>query len=205
MTDEINLAFMRHGRSRADDEEVHEGRYDSPLTEAGILQAHERARDFISRDFQFDKIISSTLIRAHKTAEIIGQELNVPVETDPDWMEFNNGPLAGMPYKIAQERYPTPKFRNPYEPFCGTGESDWEIHCRGARAVEKIIRRGAGNYLVVAHGGILNAALRTILGAPPFSWMNGASFAFGDTGYIRTKYQIESNRWRMLEFNPGIH
>ena len=26
---------MRHGRSRADDELVHEGRYDSPLTDVG--------------------------------------------------------------------------------------------------------------------------------------------------------------------------
>ena len=26
---------MRHGRSRADDEMVHEGRYDSPLTDIG--------------------------------------------------------------------------------------------------------------------------------------------------------------------------
>lgn len=35
MSNEIHLTLLRHGRSRADDEEVHEGRYDSPLTEAG--------------------------------------------------------------------------------------------------------------------------------------------------------------------------
>ena len=31
----IDITLMRHGRSRADDEMVHEGRYDSPLTDVG--------------------------------------------------------------------------------------------------------------------------------------------------------------------------
>jgi 2,3-bisphosphoglycerate-dependent phosphoglycerate mutase len=32
MHDRISVTFLRHGRSRADDEKVHEGHYDSPLT-----------------------------------------------------------------------------------------------------------------------------------------------------------------------------
>ena len=205
MTDEIHITLMRHGRSRADDEQVHEGRYDSPLTEKGITQAQARADDFKAREFLFDMIISSTLIRAVKTATIIGQSLNVPIEKDPDWMEFNNGPLAGLPFDIAEERFPTPKFRSPYEPFHGTGESDWEIHRRGARAVENVIRRGSGSYLVVAHGGILNAALRNIFGTPPFSWIHGTVFILGDTGYIRLIYQPSNDRWKFLELNPGFN
>lgn len=203
MKHEIHLTLMRHGRSRADDEEVHEGRYDSPLTETGRSQVKARAQDFLARGFHFDTIIASTLVRAHETANIIGQALSAPVETDPDWMEFNNGPLAGLPYKVAEERYPKPDFRNPYEPFCGTGESDWEINCRAARAVETVIRRGAGEYLVAAHGGILNAALRTIIGAPPFTWLQGIIFAFGDTGYIRLIYYPQHNTWKLIEFTPG--
>jgi 2,3-bisphosphoglycerate-dependent phosphoglycerate mutase len=63
-------------------------------------------------------------------------------------MELDNGPLAGMPRDVAAERYPKPGFRNPYEPIYSTGESEWEIYRRGAREVEKIVRRGAGSYLV---------------------------------------------------------
>jgi len=203
MTDEIQVTFLRHGRSRADDEKVHEGRYDSPLTEVGRSQAHTRAQDFISRNFHFDKIVSSTLQRAHETAIIIGQLLNVSVEIDTDWMEMDNGPLAGLPRDVAAERYPRPVFRNPYEPFCGTGESDWELYSRGARAVEKIIRRGVGNYLVVAHGGILNSAMRTIVGAQPFVNQQGMAFEFGDTGYARLVYRPSEHLWRFLEFNVG--
>lgn len=204
MNEDINITLMRHGRSRADDEGVHEGRYDSPLTETGSLQAKTRAEDFLRREFKFDTIIASTLIRAKETARIIGQTLNVSVETNPEWMEFNNGPLAGLAFDVAEERYPTPPFRNPYEPFHGTGESDWEFHRRGSKAVEDIIHRGTGTYLIVAHGGILNAALRSILGAPPFIWRQGAVFTFGDTGYIRLTYQPAHNRWKFLEFNAGF-
>ena len=105
MEDEVCITFLRHGRSRADDEKVYE------------------------------------------TAKIIGQLLNVSIETDADWMELDNGPLAGMPRDVAAERYPKPDFRNPCEPIYSTGESEWEIYRRGARAVEKVVRRGAGIYV----------------------------------------------------------
>ena len=35
MNSDIKIMFMRHGRSRADDENVIEGRYDAPLTDGG--------------------------------------------------------------------------------------------------------------------------------------------------------------------------
>lgn len=200
MADEIQITFMRHGRSRADDENVHEGRYDSPLTDVGRDQVKARAQEFLSRQFHFDKIVSSTLQRAHEAAQIIGGLMNVPVETDPDWMEMNNGPLAGLPRDMAEKHYPKPAFRNPYEPFCETGESEWEIYCRGARAVEKIVRLGKGNYLVVAHGGILNAALRTIVGAQPFIHEHGIVFGFGDAGFARLVYHPSKHIWRFIEF-----
>lgn len=39
----MNLTLLRHGRSRADDEDVHEGRYNSPLTDVGRAQAQALA------------------------------------------------------------------------------------------------------------------------------------------------------------------
>ncbi|WP_412027616.1 phosphoglycerate mutase family protein [Deinococcus yunweiensis] len=38
------MTILRHGRSRADDENVHEGRYDSPLNAEGQAQARALAR-----------------------------------------------------------------------------------------------------------------------------------------------------------------
>jgi 2,3-bisphosphoglycerate-dependent phosphoglycerate mutase len=195
----LHLTLLRHGRSRADDEGVCEGRYDSPLTDVGRAQVRARADGWLSAGVQFDCIIASTLQRAHETAQIVAGTLGAPLETDPDWMEFNSGPLAGLPFAVAEERYPKPAFRGPFEPFWGTGESEWELYCRAARALEKVVRRGPGYYLVVAHGGILNAALRIVVGAQPPVMKQGIWFAFSDTGYARAMYSTDQNQWVLQE------
>ncbi len=199
MTEPIELTLMRHARSRADDENVHEGRYDSPLTEAGRAQVRKRAEYFLAEGYQPDKIIASSLARARETAEIVSQALGVELETDPDWMEFNNGPLAGLSRLEASLRYPHPDFRNPYEPYHGSGESEMELHNRVGRALERVIRRGAGKYLIVGHSGSLNAAMRVALSIPYPINKTGVWFKFGDTGFARLSYYTERHRWLIKE------
>lgn len=198
----IHLTLMRHARSRADDENVHEGRYDSPLTETGREQVRARAQDFSAQGYQPKLIIASSLVRAYESAKIIGSMLQAPVEVDADWMEFNNGPLAGLSHAEAETRYPRPAFRGLYEPFHGTGESELEFHSRVGRGLEKLIRRGAGSYLVVAHGGSLNAALRVALGIPYPVNESGVWFHFDDTSYLRLVYRPDRHVWIFKEFRP---
>jgi 2,3-bisphosphoglycerate-dependent phosphoglycerate mutase len=121
-------------------------------------------------------------------------------------MEADNRPLAGLPFDVAAHRYLRSSFRNPYEPFYGVGESDWEIHCRAIRATEKIIRRRAGCYLIVSHGGILNEALRGIVGAsPPINGQHEIWFALGDTGYVKTIYTPAKHQWLIEQVIPEWH
>lgn len=196
----LDITFLRHGRSRADDEHVLEGRYDSPLTEVGQAQARARAEGWLRAGVRFNLVICSTLQRARSTAEIVAGCLDAPLETDPDWMEMDHGPLAGLSHEEADRLYPRPAFRNPYEAVAGTGESEIGLHTRAARAVERLVRRGPGRYLVVAHGGILNAALRGIVGAPyPINY-HGIWFHFSDLGYARFEYRPGAHIWTMQEF-----
>jgi 2,3-bisphosphoglycerate-dependent phosphoglycerate mutase len=127
--------------------------------------------------------------------------LNSPLEVDPHWQEMDNGSLAGLPREIANQLYPIPAFRNPFEPIAGTGESEIALHTRAAKAVEQVVRRGPGRYLVVAHGGILNAALRIIIGAPFPVNFTGIWFRFSDLGYARFEYKPDRHLWRMLELS----
>jgi len=94
MSDRLILYFMRHGWSAADDENVHGGRYDDSLTVKGRAQVLARARDFAAQGIKFDSIIASSLRRAHESALIVAEMLGGTVETDPDWMEFDNGALV---------------------------------------------------------------------------------------------------------------
>ena len=205
MDNVIDITLMRHGRSRADDERVHEGRYDSPLTDVGRAQVRSRAEEWKRTGFTFDLIFASTLVRAAETAQIVGETLDVPVEYDPDWMELDNGPLAGLPFDEGSEKYPEPDFSNPFQPFIaatGEGESSWDLMARTMRALQRVIRRGQPSSLVVAHGGALNAAMYCILGIPPpprGPQSSGVTFDFGDACYVRTSYNPNRHVWMVRE------
>ena len=204
MNQPIFITFSRHGRSRADDEMVLEGRYDSPLTEVGRAQAMARAIEWKEKNISFNLIVASPLDRAHETAKVIGEVLNVPIETDPDWMEFNNGPLAGLSFEEADKRYPATIFRNPFEAFWETGESEWEFHSRAARAIQRVVQKGTGKYLVVSHGGIICEALRVISGAQPMVNRQGLWFDFNDLGYLQSIYYPKKHQWIIQGFYPGF-
>lgn len=201
---EIDITFLRQGRSHADDEGVHEGRYDSPLTEVGRDQDEKRGQDFLKCGFNCRLIIASPLQRAQETAKIIAKYLNVTIETDADWAELDNGLLAGLSFDEAANRFPRPNFRNPYERIGETGESEWDLYKRAGRAVEKIVQREPGHYLVVSHGSILNSTLRSIFGVAPPDNNLAIVFRFGDLGYTRLIYIPKEHRWIMIEFNPEV-
>ncbi len=208
MDNVIDITLMRHGRSRADDEMVHEGRYDSPLTDVGRAQVRSRAEEWERAGVTFDLIFASTLVRAAESAQIVGETLGVPIEYDPDWMELDNGPLAGLPFDEGRERYPRPDFSNPFQPYLasGEGESSWDLMIRGARALQRVVRRGGRSSLVVGHGGILNAAMYCMLGIPLMGHGphgSGVAFAFGDAGFVRASYNAARHVWVVQEMGVG--
>ena len=76
----------------------------------------------MQRGFTLDLIIASSLQRANETARIIASTYHMNIESDPDWMEWDNGPLAGLLFDVAEERFPQPDFITPYMPQVGSGK-----------------------------------------------------------------------------------
>lgn len=186
----MKITFLRHGRSRADDEKVIEGRYDSPLTAAGIRQVEKLALYWQAHNPEFDHVECSTLSRARQTAEIVGEALDLTPIPHPEWMEFDNTPMAGMTHEQAEVRYPRPLFRHRFEPFTAAGgETEEAFRRRAAIALERLFQSGAENALVVAHGGILNMALRVLLHCP-----TAVVFPFGDTAFALAELSRTSER-----------
>ncbi len=207
LDDALQITLMRHGRSRADDERVHEGRYDAPLTDVGRAQVRSRAEDWKRSGVTFDLIVASTLVRASESARIVGETLGVPIEYDADWMERDNGPLAGLPFDLSKEMYSRPDFANPFRPYevsTGEGESGWDLIGRAARALQRVVGRGRRSILVVAHGGIISAAMHCILGIPPAPRGSGVRFAFGDACYVRASYNPARHLWTIHEKTARI-
>jgi 2,3-bisphosphoglycerate-dependent phosphoglycerate mutase len=204
MANVIELTLLRHGRSRADDEDVHEGSYDSPLTETGILHATELAVKWESENRHFDSIISSSLVRARRVAQIIGEKLDVPVHVSDQWKERDNGPLAGMKRDEAEKAYPKSDFVNPYSPLvtsANAGESMCELYCRASMAIQGIVRKGPGRYLVVSHGGFLNAVMNIIMGNQPKANEEKIIFMFHFLHSAQLRYFPDEDIWVVDRFS----
>lgn len=202
----FTLVFLRHGQSTGNAAGVPQGQGDYPLSELGIRQAQSLAQLWQRRAVGFDAIISSPLQRAHQTAEIVAAALgSPPLEVDPVWLERDVGVLQGLRPEVAAQSHPRPPFMNPFHPVGNTGESQWAVYIRAAQALESLLSRPLGRYLVVAHGGILNLVLYTALGIAPQANFGGVRFSFGNTAYAWLEYEPNRHRWNLVKLNALSH
>jgi 2,3-bisphosphoglycerate-dependent phosphoglycerate mutase len=201
----FHLTFLRHGESVGNVEDRFQGHADFPLTGKGRRQTRSLAERWQQEGVNFDKCIASPLLRACQTAEIVCGVLNIPLELDPDWMEINNGLVSGLTPEEAEIVAPRPGFMTPYTHFGDIGESRWELYLRAGRAIQHILDRPPGSYLVAAHGGILNMALYAILGIPVQADSAGPRFMFNNTTFATFTYEPESHNWRLLHFDDRRH
>ena len=89
------FVFLRHGESVGNAEARWQGQSDYVLTEKGREQARALAKRWKSENVKFDLIISSPLVRAKETAEIIASALNMRVKFDSILLERHIGEMEG--------------------------------------------------------------------------------------------------------------
>ncbi len=85
------LYFTRHGRTVMNDMRLVCGNSETELTQEGIKQALTLADQIIAQNIHIDEILSSPLSRALKTAELIGQKINVPFKSEERLRERDCG------------------------------------------------------------------------------------------------------------------
>jgi broad specificity phosphatase PhoE len=198
------ITLLRHGESEGNLTGVIQGQSDFPLTPSGEEQAHRLAAFWQAEGFKFDRIISSPLRRASQTAEIIARALDTIVELDPAWRERYFGQIQGTHLDEIDQLTPPVDFFHPYLPIGGDGESQVDLYVRASLALQNLIRRPPGSYLVVSHGGILNKVLFVILGITPQGHYNSPIFHFGNTGYAKFRYNSATRQWAVLGLNNQV-
>ena len=117
-----NITVLRHGESQGNFEGRHQGQADFPLTEVGRQQTNALVDRWKAEKNSFDLIISSPLMRARETAEIIATALGIPLVFDTLWMERDNGLMAGLSEEEVRETLPQMDFIHPYQPIGQQGE-----------------------------------------------------------------------------------
>jgi broad specificity phosphatase PhoE len=198
------FVFVRHGESVGNVESRWQGQSDYVLTEKGRAQARALAKRWKSEGVRFDSIISSPLVRAKETAEILASALGAKVELDPILMERHIGEMEGLTAEEVRKK-PHPPYVTPYDPIGGEGEGDWALFLRAGRALHALVRRPPGSYLIVSHGGILNQLMNAIIGIAPHVDPSGVRFRFENTAFARVIYFPHQHRWAIDAVNDGAH
>lgn len=147
-------------------------------------------------------IWSSPLRRALQTAEIIACRLNVPIVSDPRLKELDAGVFQGRLRRDLETLFPEEYARwlaGDLDFVIPEGESRRQLMTRGAAVLREIAAGPQQHVVVVAHGGLLTAAFRTLQGTErtlnPFALQNASI----------TRLRIEPTGVRLIELNNTEH
>lgn len=124
-----------------------------PLNEGGIKQAYALAEVVKNQPFKFDKILYSPLVRAAKTAQIVAEENNIPLQEEPRLIEQNFGKWEGFDASTGDKSFHQAKqqFLDSYE----NGESMMRLGQRIYNLLDELKARDTDEtYLLITHGGI---------------------------------------------------
>lgn len=158
------LILVRHGESLANRGRIFAEDH-TPLSDLGRKQALEVAGHLMAR-FHPRGLVSSPLVRARQTAEIIGQTLGLAVEIVPGLEEADFGFLKGQSYEVYHRHILTdPTFdRHAIWRWAPQGgESTEQAGRRVLPVLERLAQRFPTQEILVVCHGMLMVAIWALL------------------------------------------
>jgi alpha-ribazole phosphatase len=195
---ETLIDFLRHGEPVGGRRFRGDG-VDDPLSEKGWRQMW----DAVGERACWQHIVSSPMRRCHEFASALAERHSLPLTIDARFREVGFGSWEGLsPTRITESRqaeyeafytdpvHNRPQGAEPLEAFGG----------RVAAALVDLLGAHSGKHvLVVAHAGVIRAALGYALRAEPVAWyrtrVDNASF----TRFLAGKYGLK------LEFHNRLN
>lgn len=161
----MDIYLIRHGETDYNKEKRLQGETDIPLNEKGIDLARKTAKGL--KDVHFDRIYTSPLVRARKTAEIIRGNRDIEIIPTNGLKEISFGDYEGLTILDGKYNIPDPDFLNFFEApekyhTPPNGESIEHLKKRTSSFLRKIMQDPANEdltFLMSSHG----AAIRGIL------------------------------------------
>ncbi|MCS7203077.1 MAG: alpha-ribazole phosphatase [Thermodesulfovibrio sp.] len=173
MKPDIVLYLLRHGETEGY-KRAYKGHIDIPLSKSGEKQAYQIAkflREYSERyELKKEVVYSSPLSRAKKTADILAEELSVPLEIRENLKERSFGKWEGLTINDIVSLYPE-EFerwrRNPLKFSPPEGESTEDVSKRAKAVLREIVdTHNSSQIFIVAHGGINRVIICNILEIP---------------------------------------
>lgn len=154
----MKIFLVRHGETTGDVEDRYGGSYDDHLTDLGKEQLAVTANNLVGKGIEV--ILTSPLIRAKESAEIISSKTACPVEIVNGLEERSYGVLGGLTKAEALEKYPevVEAHKNPLNTD-PEGESYDDFKDRVLETFQKITQKEYATIAVVSHGGPIKQIL----------------------------------------------
>ena len=165
------VVLVRHGESVSNAEGRLQGRADSPLSEAGVHQAHQLGRWLSNCRLDWGHVYASPLSRARRTAEILLQQTGntSALELCDELLEIDVGNLEGKALSELQAQAPLGASMSElirsgqFLEFGGEGPQLVLERLSIFKARVQSQMAMGGRVLVVAHGGLLRQFFRLLL------------------------------------------
>ncbi len=191
------IYLVRHCQSMGNVLHRFQGRFDAPVSPDGEKQLELLGLRF--RNEPIDKIYTSPLSRARKTAAAIGRyHPEIPIEEEPGMIEIDCGDMENLPLSEIGDKFPeTARNWDESPDLCRfpNGETMEQVYERVNRALDDICRRDRGKTVVVAtHGGVL----RNLYARITYGSLSGIrnSQVFGNTSVSLAEEKDGVIAWR---------
>ena len=188
------LCLVRHGETDWNAERRMQGRTDIPLNGRGIKQAELVAGRL--EGTEWDAIVSSPLVRVMDVSRAIAKAIGFPedlIETRDDLVERSFGEAEGMTLPERTEAFGL-------DGVIPGIESYEELDSRVSAALMQIAENHKGKrVLVVAHGGVINAALQ---------WLTDGELGHGKSFILNvslTTIRVRGDKWELESINDAEH
>lgn len=142
--------FVRHGESLWNIENRICGKTDIDLSEEGYAQAEKAAQEILRQNLQIDVILSSPLLRAYHTAEVIAEKTGIELRMEERLIEQDFGRFEGTARDGEEFRAAKTHFIDSY----GGGESMLKTAHRVYSLLDEITAQNDLVCLLAAHNGL---------------------------------------------------
>jgi probable phosphoglycerate mutase len=178
--------LVRHGQSEWNVRRLTQGQTVHPaLTALGRLQADAAATmisaDLAAHGLAVRRIITSDLVRARETADILAARLGAVTTIDARLREQSLGHLEGRPYEETWDAAAAIDWSDPSQPIAG-GESLMDVYERMAAVLRAIDPDTVA--VLVSHGDAIRTAIAYLDGLKPHEgeWVEVANGAVARIG-----------------------
>lgn len=193
------VVIWRHGRTAWNQELRWQGRTDIQMDEVGMQQAADAAG--VLADLSPAKIVSSPLVRARTTAQMLADRTGIEVEVDGRFAETDGGIWEGMTQYEIRDQYADQLaawFRDASIPAGVNGETRHQISARFRAGVEHHVVQG-GTLVVATHGGVARAGILALLDLPLDNV--GVLKVLYNCGWAVLDHDDVHGGWRISDYN----